>query len=479
MSRSLLIVICDFLLLSLLALARFDVAGGGEEEQPEQVVVAENVQAEQDIIEALKLSLEAEQASREELAGDLDSTQQALQEREESLAEREARLRAMSEDLEEREAERQRLEEERASLSERVSEAQASAERLARERAEQEEEARRAREQALRMERELREKLAQLEESQQTLAQLEERQREAEEANRRLSSELELSESEKRLIRENLEQAKGEVAVVRQEKERIQEQARELAQGVSTLAERSGELAQEVRRGQPKTSNTIFSEFLTNRLEAEFRASRRALIGDVNRSRDTRSILVTDGHQVFALFHIQETGLSLKEAVDWERLSGRIRGASGQLLVEEMALLSIDPRIAVVAVDPRTAEQFGTKIYPIAKDPFKFSEAVLIGGSGDYYGESSFTLNADTPRYVRMQTKVFSRLFGEFSPSSGDLVFSKADELIGIMVNDEFCALVDNFLPAGRIRFGENPGGTARVLDSMRARVERLPLRLR
>lgn len=476
MSRSLLIVICDFLLLSLLALARFDTAGGPE--QPDQVVVAENVQAEQDLIEILKLSLEEERASREDLAGDLDSTQQALTEREETLAEREKRLQEMADDLERREAERQRLEAESADLAERVSEAQASMEDLAQQRAAQEEEARRAREMALQMERELREKLAELEKTQQNLAQLESRRQEAEEANRRLSTQLELSETEKRLIGENLEHARGEVEMARKETQRVQEQARELAQGVTTLAERSGELAQEVRRAQPKTSNTIFADFLANRLEANFHAQRGGLLGTVNRNRQTRTILITDGYQIYALFHLEELGLSLQDMADWERLSGRISGGDQRYPVRQVSFLSIDPRVAVVQIDRPTAEAMGTKIYNIAAEPHKFAEAVLINSAGNYYGESSFTLNPDTPRYVRMQTRIFSRLFGEFSPSTGDLVFSKTDELIGIMVNPEFCVLLDNFLPAARVNFGDNPG-TLRTLGVLRDRVDRLPIRMR
>lgn len=477
MSRSLLIVICDFLLLSLLALAKFDVAGGPEE-QPEQVAVAENLKAEQDLIEVLKLSLEAERASREDLAGDLDTTQQALQEREETLAEREKRLEDLAADLERREEERRRLEEERSSLQNQVTEAQSNLESLAEQRAAQEEEARRARELALQMERELRGKLAELEKTQENLAQLEMRQREAEEANRRLSTELELSESEKRIIRENLEHVRGEVAIVREEKERIQEQARELTQGVTTLAERSGELAQEVRRSQPKTSNTIFSEFLENRVDAEFLASRSGLLGAVSRKRETRSILVTDGHQVYAIFHVNDIGLNFDDPVDWERVSGLISHDEIRMSVRQVAFLAIDPRVVAVQIDRRTADAMGTKIYPIAQDPFKFPEAVLVNGSGNYYGESTFRLNPDTPRYVRMQSRISSRLFGEFSPSSGDLVFSKTDELIGVMVNSQFCALIDNFLPAARMEFGDYPG-TALTLGQLQSRIERLPIRMR
>ncbi len=485
MNRALLIVICDFLLLSMLSLIDFTQSEQGDEAPVEEVVVAENLKAEQDLIEVLKMSLEAEAASREDLAGDLDLTQQELQEREETLAEREARLREMEEDLARREEERQRLEEERlrleaerAELAEKVTETESSMVELTQAREATEEEARRAREEALRMERELREKLAELERTQTNLTQLEAARREAEEANRRLSTELELSESEKRMIRENLEQARTEVEVVRQEKARVQEQARELAQGVTTLAERSGELAQEVRRAQPKTSNTIFSEFLANRVEGEFYATRQAFLGPINRHERTRSILVSDGANVFAVLHLEDTALSLSEIEDWARVTGRLGIGEKRFQVRQISFLSLDPRVVAVQIDRATAESLGVKIYEIARDPFKFPEAVLINGSGNYYGESTFKLDPGTPNYVRMQTRIMTRLFGEFSPSTGDFVFSKSDELIGIMVNNEFCVLVDNFVPGLRMNFGEE-ANSSQILSAIRNRVNRLPLPMR
>ena len=57
----------------------------------------------------------------------------------------------------------------------------------------------------------------------------------------------------------------------------------------------------------------------------------------------------------------------------------------------------------------------------LAKSPFKFPEAVLVSRGGKYYGEVEFKLDTRTPSYVKMKTRFMSRLFGEFSPSAGDL----------------------------------------------------------
>lgn len=505
MSRTLLIVICDFLLLSLLALARFDVAdtGGAEGPGEEERALAENIRADQDMLEILKLSLEAEKESREDVVTDLDEAQRELEERERAIAEREEKLREMSLTLEEREREQQRLqqerdelegsraalerevsetEERRAALERQVEEAEQTLASVTEEAALRSEEARRERERALEMERQLRERMEQLEEMQSNLATLEERQREAEEAHRRMENELELSESEKRLIRENLDQAREEVRIVRRERERVEEQARELATGVTRLAERSGELSEEIRRSQPKTPNSIYSEFLENRVEASFFAARNSLLGPVHRSQSPNTILISFGDdRIFAVFHIRETGLSLSDSTDWERLTGRLSREETRAPIRQIGFLAVDPRVVVVPVDPNIAEELGAFIYPVATEPFKFSEAVLVGASGDYYGESPFRLNSNHPRYVRMETRVLSRFSGDFSPSAGDLVFSKTGEVIGLMINREFCVLLDSHLPAARLQFGENIADqqTGGLLSQLKSRLDTLPARIR
>ena len=55
-----------------------------------------------------------------------------------------------------------------------------------------------------------------------------------------------------------------------------------------------------------------------------------------------------------------------------------------------------------------------------------------------------------------MQSRIFSSIFGEFSPSKGDLVLSKTGELLGVMVNRRYCVLIDNLLIEQRLELGTN-----------------------
>ena len=119
------------------------------------------------------------------------------------------------------------------------------------------------------------------------------------------------------------------------------------------------------------------------------------------------------------------------------------------------------------------------KVYPTALEPFKFPEAVLVNGSGKGYGEVGFKLDPTQPSYVRVDNRLFKRIFGDFAPSRGDLVLSKTGELLGIMVNSDYCALVNNFLPTKSLRLGEvSSQRTSEMLDALAGRKLALPQKL-
>jgi len=73
-----------------------------------------------------------------------------------------------------------------------------------------------------------------------------------------------------------------------------------------------------------------------------------------------------------------------------------------------------------------------------------------------------------------------TRLFGEFAPRHGDLMFSKQGDLIGIMVNNDYCAVLADFRPSQTLPVGESAsqGGTGAALADLSARWQRLPIKL-
>src|SRR3954469_4108606 len=86
MNKTLLLIICDFLLLNLLALTRWEKAEPPRAKQPPVPELAANaVTKDQDLVETMRQSLADEKATRDELAQKLAATDATLVSREQSL----------------------------------------------------------------------------------------------------------------------------------------------------------------------------------------------------------------------------------------------------------------------------------------------------------------------------------------------------------------------------------------------------------
>ena len=82
-------------------------------------------------------------------------------------------------------------------------------------------------------------------------------------------------------------------------------------------------LAEEIRENRPLAPNTIFNDFLTNRIGARFEATRSGLFArDVRKEKTSQCVLFTDGAATYALFHVDDTTLMLwNPGTDWNQLT--------------------------------------------------------------------------------------------------------------------------------------------------------------
>lgn len=475
MNKTLLLIICDFLLLNLLALTRW-------EKPPENRAVnvlptpAQTAQqtVQEDLVGALRTTLDQEREAREALDEQLQAAQNEAAQRGETLAEREQRLAAIQENLRQKETEAKQL-------GERFSDAQAAVSQLSDRLTRTAQDAATSRSQAEQLARELAERQEAAARLAQQVGQLEQDRAKAHEQLQTLNTQLQVGETERAFLRDSVQTLRGQVTAEREEKVKLQDQTGKLAEGVTQLAENSASLRQEIRSNTPVNANTLFNDYLANRLDASFRTARQNIFGPVTRTYFSPSILVSDGTSVFALFHVNDTAASFREnPADWREIEGRLARGGQQVAIDRLRFLTVDPRVVVVPVDAAAAASFGVRIYPTAIEQFKFPEAVIISQGGKVYGEVEFKLDAATPGYVKMQTRILTRLFGEFSPSAGDLVFSKTGELLGVMANNSYCVLVDSFRGAAELPFGADLTGqhTSAVLTSQKDRILRLPLRL-
>ena len=288
----------------------------------------------------------------------------------------------------------------------------------------------------------------------------------------KLAGQLQVAEVEKRHATEQVNRMQEEVKTERAEKAK-------LVENVKSLASKSGELAQEVRENRPLTPNTIYNEFLTNRVEARFNFVKPGLLGESNKRRDTETVLVSDGTNTYAMCHVQDTPLTLwNPGMEWDALSGSLIRGSTVLPIRSLSFCLQDPRIVLCLSNSCGSAPIGRKALSNLSFPRTNSRMpVLIGTTDNYYGECRFEIDPATPEYVRLDRSFLRGLFGKFNPSRGDLVFSKTGDLLGIMANGSYCMMIHNFNSAATFRFAQDTRDqhTGTVLSWLFALVQQLP----
>ena len=455
MNKTLLLVICDFLLLNLLALTNWEKAvPASPSPKPVPAQQAANAATtDDDLVSVMKLSLQDEQAQRDRLAQQLQSTQTTLRQREQNLSQ----------------------------VSSTLAETKKTAADLSRKYAAASQDASLTKEQLARLQKDLAERQAEADRRQKQLADLEKQQAAARDKIENLNVAVKVAEQEKRMLRAAADSLKTQVEAERQERIKAQETTTQLAQGVGQLAQSSDALSKEIRDNRPINVNTLFNDFLANRVQTAFVGVRPGLFGSKTETKETKTVFVTDGHATYALLHIDDTPFDLiGPSWDWSSLRVEFSKAGYRTTSPSLVFLALDPRVVVAPVTPAQVAALGVKPYQIALEPFKFPDAVLISSGGAGYGEIPFKLDPANPAYVRMDNRLVRRLFGDFSPSRGDLVMSRTGELLGIMVNDDYCALVNNFLPAQTLLTGDDLAKrpTSVPLNDLINRRRRLPLKL-
>ncbi|MBK1878421.1 hypothetical protein [Pelagicoccus mobilis] len=459
MNKTLLLILCDFLLLTILSMWKMEedapAPSDTQSSETENANVSAMAMMEQDLLDTLSYSLEEEKAERAELNEDLESKAAELARREQELAQRQERIQNLEQDLTESElrerelaAERESLESKASGLESEVAAAQTRIQTVSERLSEAEQAALQSQAQSRLLQEELEQKLAEIEEKENVLEEQREALASSQQRVQELGVEVRMKEQQNTFLQESVDTLKGEVVAEREERQRIQEQSSVLAQGVSDLAASSQDLRQELRSNFEINANQLFADYKNNQIQADFSAVKYMRNRYVNTEENTTTVLVSDGTNYYALAHIDSLPFGLKTSPSSIRsMTLSLNRAGEEKKASSLQFLALDPRIAMISLTDAEAERLGGKAYLTALEPFKFPEAVLVNKQGDYYGEVEFKLDSDTPGFVKMQTKIFSSIFGEFSPSTGDLVLSKTGELLGIMVNRRYCALVNNFVP--------------------------------
>ena len=464
MNRSILIVICDFLLLSLLTFSTdFNRLGGETSPRAALVEVATNAAGapSQDLVELMKQALADEQKGRAQLQQQLDTARGTAGNQRDLLAKTEQ--------------ENARLQQQAAGWQQQYASARTNLEQLARQVQENSAQARQSREELAAKAAEAQQQAGLAAALKQQLDQLTRSNQFAQTEQTRLAGQLQVSEAERRAALDRAGLMEQEVQVARAENGR-------LAEGFQSLATNSSRLTQEIRENRALAPNNLFNEFVTNRVHLSLLASRTGFLGmDASKSRQTEAILATDGVNIFALCHVEDTPVALWDpGTDWKGLTGTFTGHAASAPVPAISFHRNDPRVVMFPVSLAEARQMGCKIYRLAADPYKFQDAVLIGANDGYYGQCDFQIDLNLRQYVRLDRNLLKGLFGKFNPSRGDVVLSRTGDLLGIMVNGTYCLMLNNFAASATLAFGPDVRAehTGDILAQLYDNVFQMPLRL-
>lgn len=515
MSRAALVLICDFLLISLLSLASFDQAA---RQQPEPAAGGVDAQAVTNLIEIMQQALEQERSARSATLEELAQAQEALKNREELLQSRETQVREQEENLSQMEERARQLAEERARLQQQAEASQQELADLESQQAEAQNRIQRlnedlrvtsaeasiTRNQAETIRTELAARRAEVEKLQDKIENLEAVRQNAESEKQRFAVELARVQTEATIVREQLSESREQVRTLNVEKAELRETTSTLARGVDSLAEQSqalntnlvrsmetltaksdeikDEIKAEIAQTQVAAPNTIYRELLTNRVNSGFLARRTGFFGQsVKKELDTRTVLFQAGSETFALFHLEDTPLGLwSSGSDWETMTGSLGRGLNHRALRELRFIGADPRVVLAPLPDNTATNLNVKIYPLAKDPYRYQTAIAIGTQQDYYGEVAFSLDPTNPVYLKMERQALGGLFSGSLPSRGDLIFTKQGELLGLMVNDEYCVVLQQLAFTRSVRLGPEitDQKTSEVVGELWSRIQGLPMKM-
>lgn len=519
MNKTLLLVICDFLLLSMLALARFD----PPEEPPEPSLnaTANSSTVEAEVISLLEESLQAEQTSRSGISEDLAAARETLADKARQLENRDAALAKTREALENKSAEAEERAHEQRRLAEEKAKLAAEREKLS----QQFEKTREALDTEKSERLELTQTLGQLKEERAVanerlthteealiareiaLAEREAALRASEEEKKRLaaeretlSRELEVARTEQRLLAQNLAQEQQEKNLLQTEKEQafaradrlgegvsqlgqgvsaLGQNMSQLGEGVSSIAETSERIEKEIEESKPQTMSQIFTRFQDNRATLRFTSTEKTMFGGTTvKTYDTKSILISDSSNYYLVTHSSNTPFNLSKSTSGlSQAAVEISLGDRSFSVGQIGFLNTDPRIIFIPLPKQYVESSGLKTFELAKNPERWEEAVLVKHDESNFGRTDFRRLTSSERILQMDRPALGQLFSEFASSRGDLAFTKNAQFIGVLTDAKHAIVIRDFLASGVLNLGNNfdPTTAAETLDRLKDRVRTLP----
>ena len=469
------IVICDFLILSIISLAKID------SPEPDVKPALEAAQAksfaDSQMLDMLKISLEKEKERREELGSDVRKLAAAAKEsarqseRHKKVIEaRESELRRLVKTKDSLEREREEILKKSRELEARVEQGDSRNRDLQMEILAASAKLEKSSEERAKLEREIgnlktvdsvsRIKLenaqAELKKNKEKLEGLQaEREKLLAEKNvielekQALSTQLEVATTKTAIYEENLKRTQAMVDIEKTEKAQILEHAETLAAGV-------GDLSRDVKASRPKTPSEIFSQIKGKFVSVVFDFEKLGILSSTKSSSEVRALPVLFGSRVLLVFSASSTPLkpTFNSYFEPEKLSVRVLANGMDFYPDKVFCLKEDPRLLAVELSADFVKKSGISPLSISKNPYSFPNCVVIDPSNFRYGQAPFRADFNSLGYARLDVGLITSIFSEFSPSESDSVMTQSGDWFGIMADSTLAivvkdASVDRALPVG------------------------------
>ena len=504
MNRSLLLVVCDFLLLSILALARFDVPEGAVIAQDDEKVVSkevierisdgenyddvvaeleatnetllENLSSDKDMLLEEKMKLEEQIAERQR---ELERKEKEIATRDQVIAGNEEAIQAAKEEAAVLESQREEIAKKREELLKSNAASQKELELLAK-------------------------NLADAKKKSEELAALKEKtQREAQTAKVELAASMEKAKAEERAAAEAKAQLKDEkkrtdalvantakldkkIESLNQGLEGVGQDLKVVGQGLAGVGDKITNVSQEMKgvkdtvtgvgsqveimqkeveetaavqkenfrklnERQTRSLNEIFTRYEESKIKLELNFTHKGgfLGAEKTDTYEMDTIIMVDGSFAYSLVHAKDSPFRLiPRPRSLVSVTGSIKSPKLKepIVVKEVAFMD-DPRILIIPLylDPKDLRKTTSlEFFNAPENPHLFSEAVVIDSKQGRFGQTDFVRDEKDSRYIKVSHTNFAFITGAFDPGKGDLVFSQKGELLGIMVNNNYAFHVKN-----------------------------------
>ncbi len=481
------IVICDFLLLSLLSLANFDSpATDKKAEEEKQQAIQNQSFVDSQMVELLKMSLDSERDRRmtinadvEKLVQTAEKNKQLADKQREILKARETELKSLAKTKSDLESERDSILKKSSELQARVNSAEkrnaklqeeilsaseklekSANERIALERkiGDMREIDSASRSKLESVQRELRQNKQRLEQLQIESESLKNENRAIESEKQALATRLEIAATKTQIYEENIKRYQTLINIEKTEKEKIREHAENLAVGVGELAVQQEKINKNVETLRQKTATEIFNEIKSTFVKVSFSYTNKGLFGDGKSTRELNVLPIEIAGSYWLIVNADDTIIAptLHQYYPPDSLEISISGKNNKEYSNAVFAVAEDPRLLALPISKKFVDS--EKIKPLRKPDnfFTYPECVVINPKKFYYGTIPFRADFKNPLYAKLDTSLIESIFGEFSPSEGDFIISKNGDILGLMLDSSIAILLKKMTPYNALRLGNN-----------------------